>query len=329
MIPTFITKGDRQIWSFIEQFEGRIRTVSLEIIGNAAQLADRGGKVSAIMIGDPVRTQDILLLGAFGADRIYHATITTPHPDDIVELLSQRLQILKPYAFLFPSTPLGREIASRIAGRLKLGLTGDCVGLRLDQEGRLQQLKPAEGGNILASIYTRIEPQLATIRPGALPSFRPRTGNQIPVMEWSLPPYVERRLKIVASNKDAGTDAIKMDSALAVICVGMGLGQENVPLAFQLADLLHGAVGATRRTVDAGWLQRQFQVGLTGRFIAPEIYLGLGVSGRPNHTIGIRKAGRILAVNQDPNAEIFKAADLGIIGDCVAITKELIRILQT
>ena len=306
MVPTFISKGDRQFWCFIEQIQGRIRTVSLEMIGNASQLADRGGSVSAIMIGDTVRTQDVLLLGAYGADRIYHATDTAPHPDDIVELLSQRVQMLKPYAFFLPSTPLGREIASRIAGRLNLGLTGDCVGLRLDAEGKLEQLKPAEGGSILASIFTRTEPKLATIRPGALPSFRPRTGNQIPVIEWSLPPYVNRRFKILESKKDEGSDAIKMDNALTVICVGMGLGQENVQHAFRLADLLHGAVGATRRVVDAGWLQRQFQVGLTGRFIAPEVYIGLGISGRPNHSIGIRKSGRIIAVNQDPNAEIFK-----------------------
>jgi electron transfer flavoprotein alpha subunit len=329
MIPSFITKGDRQFWVFIEQFQGRIRTVSLEMIGNAAQLADRGGKVSAIIIGDPVRTQDVLLLGAFGADRIYHATDTAPHPDDVVELLSQRIQILKPYAFFLPATPQGRELASRIAGRLHLGLTGDCVGLRLDAQGKLEQLKPAEGGNILASIFTRTEPKLATIRAGALPSFRPRTGNQIPVIEWSLPPYVNRRFKILESKKDAGSDAVKMDSALSVICVGMGLGQENVPLATRLADLLHGAVGATRRVVDAGWLQRQFQVGLTGRFIAPEVYIGLGVSGRPNHTIGIRKSGRIIAVNKDPNAEIFKNADLGVVGDSVDITKELIALLES
>jgi electron transfer flavoprotein alpha subunit len=329
MVPTFIVKGDRQFWCFVEQFQGRIRTVSLEMVGNAAQIADRGGKVSAIMIGDPVRTQDVLLLGAFGADRIYHATDTAPHPDDMVELLTQRIQILKPFAFFLPSTPLGRELASRIAGRLHIGLTGDCVGLRFDEEGKLEHLKPAEGGNILSSIFSRTEPKLATIRPGALPSFRPRTGNQIPVIEWSLPPYVKRRFRIIDSQKDAGSDAVKMESALTVICVGMGLGQENLPLATRLADLLHGAVGATRRVVDSGWLQRQFQVGLTGRFISPEVYIGLGISGRANHTVGIRKSRRIIAVNQDPNAEIFKTADLGIVGDCVAITKELIAVLES
>lgn len=329
MVPSYISRGNREFWCFADHHEERIRTVSLEMIGAAAQLADKGGKVCAILIGGPVRTQEVLLLGAYGADRIYHATDTAAHPDDIVGLLSDRIQTLKPFAFLLPSTPQGRAIASRIAARLNLGLTGDCIGLRWDAEGRFEQLKPAYGGNIVAPIFTRTEPKLATIRPGALPSLRPRTGNQIPVTEWTMPNRVNRRFKILSQKTDSGSDAVKMDGASTVVGVGMGLGQDRVPSAFRLAELLQGAVGATRRVVDSGWMPRQFQVGLTGKFIAPAFYIGLGISGRPNHVIGIQKAGKIIAINQDPNAEIFKNADLGVVGDCVAITNELIHFLES
>ena len=329
MIPSYISRGAQQFWCFVEQNEDRIRSVSIEIIGTAAQLAYKGGKVYAIMIGAPVRTQDVVLLGAYGADRIYHLTDTAPHPDDVVDLLCERIQKLNPFAFLMPSTPQGRAIAPRIAARLNLGLTGDCVGLRWDAEGNFEQLKPAYGGNIVAPIITKTEPKLVTVRPGALPSYRPRTGDQIPVTEWAMPNQVNRRFKILSQKKDSGSDAVKMDSASLIVGVGMGLGQDHVPAAIRLAELLRGAVGATRRVVDGGWMPRQFQIGLTGKFVGPDCYIGLGISGRANHVIGIQKAGKIIAINQDPNAEIFKSADLGIIGDAVAITDQLIRILES
>jgi electron transfer flavoprotein alpha subunit len=327
MIPSYISRGQQQFWCLVEQNEDRIRSVSLEMIGTAAQLAYKGGNVYAIMIGAPVRTQDVVLLGAYGADRIYHVTDTAAHPDDIVDLLCDQIQKLKPFAFLMPSTPQGRAIAPRIAARLNLGLTGDCIGLRWDAEGRFEQLKPAYGGNIVAPIITKTEPKLVTIRPGALPSYRPRTGDQIPVTEWTIPNQVNRRFKILSHTKDSGSDAVKMDSASVIVGVGMGLGQDHVPTAIRLAELLRGAIGATRRVVDSGWMPRQFQIGLTGKFVAPDCYIGLGISGRANHVIGIQKAGKIIAINQDPNAEIFKHADLGIVGDCGSIVSELINIL--
>lgn len=329
MIPSYIARGQQQFWCLVEQTEDKIRSVSLEMIGTAAQLAYKGGKVYAIMIGPPVRTQDVVLLAAYGADRIYHVTDTAPHPDDVVDLLCDCIQKLNPFAFLMPSTAQGRAIAPRIAARMNLGLTGDCVGLLWDADGRFQQLKPAYGGNIVAPIITKTEPKLVTIRPGSLPSYRPRTGDQIPVTEWAMPNQVNRRFKILSHKKDSGSDAVKMETASVIVGVGMGLGKDQVPSAFRLAELLRGGVGATRRVVDGGWMPRQFQIGLTGKFVAPDFYIGLGISGRANHVIGIQKAGKIIAINQDPNAEIFKSADLGVVGDATAITNELIKLLES
>jgi electron transfer flavoprotein alpha subunit len=198
------------------------------------------------------------------------------------------------------------------------------VGLELDPEGRLVQWKPAFGGNIVASIFSKTLPQMATVRPGALELRLPRNEKMIPVLACPPPKNAAHRFEIVSSNPDAGIAAEKMDEARIIVCIGAGLGQENVPLAFQLAEALQGAVGATRKVVDQGWVQRQFQIGLTGRFVAPAAYLGLGVSGRYNHTIGIQKSNTIVSINQDLNAEIFKISDYGVIGDCVELARKMI-----
>ena len=325
-VPSVTVSSAREFWCLVERYQGRVRGVSLEMLAASASLAaSGGGKVCAILRGAAPTPDDLLVLDSHGADLAYHVPLLEPHPDEMVALLCERISALKPYAVFVPATSFGRSIAPRVAARLQLGLTGDCVGLAMDLEGRLQQWKPAFGGNIIAPIYSKTLPQMATVRPGALPSFNPRQGDTIPVTTWKLPYNIVHQYKILEREADQGADAARMDDARVVVCVGMGLGQDNVPLAIRLADAYDGAVGATRRVVDAGWLERQFQVGLTGRFIAPAVYLGLGISGRYNHTIGIQKAGLIIAVNNDPNAEIFKTADLGIVGDCAAITRALLE----
>ncbi len=329
IVPEKTGTSDRQFWCLIEYAEDRVRPVSLEILSTAASLAAaHGGVVSAVLIGAPVGREDLLLLSSYGAGRILQATATLPHPDETVALLCDRISALKPDCVLIPATSSGKLIAPRIAGRLQLGLTGDCIGLEIDHEGKLVQWKPAFGGTIVAPIYSRTFPQMATIRPGALPLFRPRPARKIPVIAWTFPYPISKRFHILSRETDAGKEAAKMNQAEVIVCAGMGLGQDHLPLAFRLSELLGGAAGATRRVVDSGWMPRQYQVGLTGKFVAPRVYLGLGVSGRFNHTIGIQKSGTIIAMNSDANAEIFKVCDLGVTGDCVSIGKAMIKILE-
>lgn len=331
IVPARNPRPERQFWCLMEDDGERgFSNVSLEILSNAAQLCSlHGGEVHSIVVRPVVRNQDVVQLGSYGADIAWHVPSSNPHPDDVVALLCERIAADKPYAFLIPATSTGRYIAGRVAARLGLGLTGDCVGLDLDPELGLVQLKPAFGGLVLASIQSRTFPQMATIRPGALPAFQPRTMRDIPVRHWTLPHNTAHQFTVITRQTDRGSEASRMNDADTVVCVGMGLGKENVPLAIELAGLLGGAVGATRRVVDSGWLERQYQVGLTGKFIAPRVYIGLGVSGRYNHTIGILKANTIVGVNVDPNSEIMKMANPGIIGDCVLITKSLIHLLGT
>ena len=327
--PSVAIPGDREYWCVLERQRGKLRKVSLEMLSAAAAIAsESGGRVCAISPEVTNGPEECFLLSSFGAERVYQTTQQSLHPDEIVALLAERITALRPYAVFFPATSLGKTVAPRIAARLNLGLTGDCVGLSMDVEGKLQHWKPAFGGNIIAPIYSKTFPQMATIRPGALPEFSPHSADQIPVVNWNLPYNIVHQFRILQQETDPGADAANMDHARIVVGVGMGLGQENVPLAIRLAHAYDGAVGATRRVVDAGWLQRQFQVGLTGKFIAPTVYLGFGVSGRYNHTIGIQKAGKIIAINNDPKAEIFRTADLGIMGDSPAILRAILEILS-
>ncbi|MCI0412416.1 FAD-binding protein [bacterium] len=318
----------REYWCWIEFLQNQIRPVSLEILSCGANLAaEKGGKVCALLAGH-LNPQISALLGSYGADKIYYVQTTQPHPDEIVSLLSDRVVLQKPFALLFPATSQGKYLAPRIAARLGLGLTGDCVGLTFQGDEKLAQLKPAFGGNIVAPIFTRTSPILTTIRSGALETRGPRTPFEPEVDHWNLPENVVKQFTIIAQEIDPGVEAVKMDHSKVVVGVGMGVGLENLQLAFHLAGLLDGAVGATRRVVDSGWVARQFQIGLTGKFIAPEVYLGLGVSGRYNHMIGVQKSGLIIGINQDPSAEIFQTADIGVNGDCVAIAAEMILLIE-
>jgi electron transfer flavoprotein alpha subunit len=326
-VPEKQSTDGKEYWCWVESLQNQIRPVSLEILSCAANLAvEKGGKVCAVLVGQ-LHSQVTDLLSSYGADKIYYTPTTQAHLDEIVSLLSDRVIAEKPFALVFPATSQGKYVASRIAARLGLGLTGDCVGLAF-QGDDLAQLKPAFGGNIVAPIYTRTSPILATIRSGALETRIPRTPSTPEVNHWSIPENVVKHFTIIAQEIDPGVDAAKMDQAKVVVGIGMGLGSENTHLAFHLAGLLDGAAGATRRVVDNGWVARQFQIGLTGKFIAPEVYLGLGVSGRYNHMIGVQKSGLIIGINQDPAAEVFQSADIGVKGDCVAIASEMIRQIE-
>ena len=314
--------GQRSIWCWIEFLQNEIRPVSLEILSAAAEL----GSVAAILpYGVPADIQRIL--AEHGANQIFYISRSNVHPDEMISTLCDRISVEKPHALYFPSTPGGRYIASRIAARLSLGLVGDCVGLRV-MDGEIAYIKPAFGGNIEAPIFCRTKPELATVRPGALEIAPAQHSGDVEVQPWHVPEGVSKRFTIVAQEIDPGIEATKLDNADVVIGVGAGLGQENLRLAQRLAELLDSGVAATRRVVDSGWMPRQFQVGLTGKFIAPQVYLALGASGRYNHMIGVQKSNHIIAINQDPAAEVFAACDIAVHGDCAAIAAEIIRLLE-
>jgi Electron transfer flavoprotein, alpha subunit len=229
----------------------------------------------------------------------------------------------KPWAVLAASTSYGRDVLARAAARLGLGLTADCVDLDV-RDGKLAQFKPAFGGSVVSVIYSKTLPYMATARPGMFSAYSPNYSRRGEAVEMR----VEPRLRFKA-REAARWELPDPREAEVVVGVGMGLKRrENAAYAVELAKLLGGAVAATRNVVLAGWLPYYVQVGVSGKAIAPRLYLALGIRGDINHLVGIRKAKYIVAVNINRHADIFKAADLGVVGDAIKISQLLIELLK-
>jgi electron transfer flavoprotein alpha subunit len=271
-------------------------------------------------------------LGAYGADTVYLvdddrlAHYETERYTAIVANLIRRSQ---PFAVLFPSTPNGRDLAPRVAARLQVGLTGDCVGLELDAEGRLVQLKPAFGGNIVAPIYSSTMPQMATVRPGMLDPVEPDWSVSPQIVPLAVPRDVEPRARLLQAVADPCLHAIDLQDAEVIVSVGMGVGgPENIPVVRELARVLDAPISSSLRVVSIGWLPYQLQIGLTGKAVAPRFYIAVGISGQANHLMGVKKAAHIIAINNNPEAPIFKACNFGIVGDWAQIVPALTRALE-
>ncbi len=328
-LPDRESDSGMAVWVVVELAETGVRRVTLELLGKSAQLACRlGGDVVALFIGNDV-SQHAQTLAAYGADRIYwiegeqFARYSTLHH---TAALAEAITRFQPYAVLIPSTGRGRDYAPRVAARLGLGLTADCVDLDLNERSELVQFKPAFGGNIVAPILSRTFPQLATVRPGMLGLPKPDWSRPVSVQPISSSNVSGYYSRILSSRTVAVDASIRLDEADSVVCVGMGVGgPENLPAVASLAKVLGAAIGATRRVVDQGWLPVQQQVGLTGRAIAPKLYLGLGVRGAFNHTIGIHRSGLIVGINRDPDAEIFQVSDFGMVADVLPAVAALTR----
>jgi electron transfer flavoprotein alpha subunit len=218
-----------------------------------------------------------------------------------------------------------------VAARLGLGLTGDCLDVEWDEAGRLRQLKPAFGDSVVAPIYSRTSPVLATVRPGVLRPVRPDPGRRARpsgVREMSLRSG-DDRTRILARTPDEDGAGAALGRAPVIVAVGAGVGPpEGYGPVWDLADLLGAPVGASRKVTDRGWLPRARQIGLTGRTVAPRYYFAIGIRGVSHHAVGIRRAGTVVAINDSESAPIWKLCDLGIRGDWAAVVPALTRALQ-
>jgi electron transfer flavoprotein alpha subunit len=324
-------RPDRAIWVVTETLLEKMHPATRELLGKSVELADRlGGDVVGVLIG--AHDEDYAAeLAAYGADRVLRLEgPQLPHysPEGYANALARAIQEFRPYAVLIPATDRGRDFAPRVAARLQLGLTGDAIGLEIDAEDRLVQLKPAFGGNIVAPILSKTFPQMATVRPGMLQARQPDWSRQPLIQRLELPDVGPIRTQTVQATQEVDASATSLEEADIVVGVGTGLGRrENLKLARELADVLGAAIAATRRVTDANWLPRQHQVGLTGKAIAPQLYIALGIRGVMNHTIGIQRAQTIVAINKDPEAPIFQVANYGIVGDCLDVIPALTQAL--
>ena len=323
---------EKSIWVVAETSQAGLRRVTLEMLGKARELSSfTRSEVAAVLFGPP-QEQLINELAAYGADRVLTLDNTALGPvygSRVAHALGAAIHHARPYAVLFASTADGRDLASRIAARLGLGLTGDAIGLEVDEEGRLVQLKPALGGNVIAPILSKTLPNLATMRPGLLTPIDPDPRTGASVESIHAPDFQGRDITVVEEHIQQDLGAITLAQASVVMGVGMGIGgPESLPQVQDLAAAIGATLATSRNVVHAGWLPHQIQVGISGRTIAPKVYLAVGIRGAFNHTVGIQKAGVILAVNQNRRAAIFKAADFGIVGDWKEYLPPLVEALK-
>jgi electron transfer flavoprotein alpha subunit len=242
----------------------------------------------------------------------------------IAETLAARISEEKPKFVVIPSTVDGREISSAVAAKLGLGLTADCIDLAY-RDGSLMQYKPAFGGGLVAAIISKTRPEMATVRPGML---RRRHGSA-PMHIEKISIYGKPKVKRMGFTMVEATYR-PLQGSRVVIGLGRGLkSKENVSRVFPLAQKLGAAIAGSRPIVDAGWVPQQQQVGLTGLSISPDVYIALGISGQDNHVVGIRYAGRVIAVNNNRNAPIFRYADLAIVGDLFSFVDGLANYIDT
>jgi len=319
VLPRY-TGGDRSIWVVAELAADGVRQVTLEMLGKARALTPiTQSEVVAVVIQDGELALEITTqLAEAGADRIL--TLDTTDLGvlcgrGVSRALSDAIGDNPPYAILFAATADGRDLAARIAARRRLGLTGDAIDLEINNAGQLVQLKPALGGNVVAPILSKTLPNLVTLRPGVLSPGTPEPGATAAVEAIPASPTDDVDVILVSQHISEEHGALELTSAEVVVGLGMGIGEDNVAAAQQLASSIGASICTTRNVVHSGWLPHHIQVGISGRTIAPQVYLAVGIRGAFNHTVGIQKAGVILAINRNHRAAIFRAADYGIVGD--------------
>ena len=320
------------VWVFAEQREGRVSDVAFELLGVGRELADqKDTELSAVLFGADSSEAERLI--HWGADRVYHCpdSIFDKFNDDpYVDLLTHLIKRYKPEIVLAGATPIGRSFFPRVAARLKTGLTADCTSLKIDPEtGHLLQIRPAFGGNIMATILCpRTRPQMATVRPRVMKKGsydESRKGEIIEIDAENL----RCRTRVLETVKEESETTCNLQEADVIVSGGRGLGgPEGFRMLEELAKLLGGAVGASRAAVDEGWIPYSHQVGQTGKTVCPRLYIACGISGAVQHLVGMQSSDVIIAINKNEDAPIFGVANYAIVGDVKEIVPLLIRKLK-
>ncbi len=319
------------VWIFAEQSRGKIASVAYELLGVGRKLADElKSELCAVLFGPSEEVEELI---KWGADKVYYVNSQDyTYLDD--ELYSKTLINLieqyKPEILLAGATAIGRSFIPRVAARLKVGLTADCTGLEIDREtGNLLQIRPAFGGNIMATIVSPTSrPQIATVRPRVMKRGEYKSDRTGEIINIS-PLKPKGRLKVLERVEDTSFCKVNLQDAKVIVSGGRGLGSpEAFSILWELASLLGGTVGASRAAVDEGWIPYAHQVGQTGKTVCPKLYIACGISGAVQHLVGMQSSDIIVAINKDPNAPIFNVATYGIVGDLKVILPLMIKKLQ-
>lgn len=311
------------IWIIIEQSKLEIRKVSLELLSQARIIADETGEpLVAVILGSGVETLAEQVTG-YGADKIILidddklAEYTT---GAYTSVLNKLIRKEEPQAVLLGNTAVGKDLAPRLAQRLGVGMASDCTQMEIDKESFLSFKRPIYGGKAFVEVASHVRPVLATIRPNTFPIATEDSGHKAEIaketaeMDPSDLRAIVKEIVITASQRP------ELIEASIIISGGRGMkGPENYCILEECADAIGAAVGASRAAVDAGWIDQKYQVGQTGKTVSPTLYIACGISGAIQHLAGMGSSKVIVAINKDPEANIFNLADYSIVGDLFEI----------
>lgn len=309
------------VWILAEQKDGKLQRISFELLTRGLKLSEKtGSELSAMIFASSISEDELGELIERGADRV--VCIESPHlahfmPAPFAACMIKVIEEYRPEIIIAGATSTGRTLMPYVAVKTTTGLTADCTELDIEEAtGNLLQTRPAIGGNIMATIKTPSHrPQMATVRPHST-----KPASKLPNRKGEIIRLKADKQLIAGpiqyEDFIANEDSLSLADADTVVAVGRGIKKaDNLSIIYDLADALGAAVAASRAVVDRGWLSYQHQVGLSGQTVSPKLYICIGVSGTIQHLAGMQTAENIIAVNSDRDAQIFKVADFGIVGD--------------
>jgi len=314
----------KNIIIFAEQQQGKIQTISYELLGKGKEIAIKtGAEVFAVLLGDQM-DEEVKELIYYGADKVFlyqHSSLMDFDPVNYKLNIVNLVQEQKPALLLLGASHLGRSLAPRLAVALNTGLSADCIDLELDGNGNIIQIRPAFSGSVLAYMQTKTKPVIATLRYKSSESMERDSSRKGEIInrEAEISPSL---LTILRKQKSGETNLTEAD---IIVSGGRGLKKaDDLSLLSGLAKVCGGVIGASRPLVDDGWIGKEHQVGFSGNTVKPKVYIACGISGSSQHLAGMRRSDIIIAINTDPSAPIFKIADYGVVGDLYEILPKLI-----
>ncbi|MBN1343073.1 MAG: electron transfer flavoprotein subunit alpha/FixB family protein [Phycisphaerae bacterium] len=331
-----------EVWVFAEQEDGALSDVPLELLGRARVLADKlGVKVGTLLLGSGVESLSERLISG-GADRVYvvdDPLLKQYQTNSYAKVVCGLIHKHAPQIVLYGASAMGRDLAPRCASACRCGLTADCTDLEIGShedrrektthENLLMQIRPAFGGNIIATIVNvKRWPQMATVREGVMPMEEPDPSRKGQVVKEpaGLDP-TDLIMKVIERHRRPKT--VNLKAARIIVAGGAGVGgKDNFRLIQDLANALGGAVGGSRAAVDSGFISHDHQVGQTGTTVRPALYIACGISGAVQHRAGMDQSAKIIAVNTDPDAPIFQIAHYGIVGDLNVVLPKMIKAVK-
>ena len=331
---TVSNAAENAVWVMAEQFDGKLKAVSFELITRGRKLADKlGTSLVSILIGNGVSDKELERLIRHGANAVY--AVQNPELayfvcEPYAEVLESLIVDFRPSILLAAATSSGRTLMPYVAVKVHTGLTADCTELDIEEgTGNLLQTRPAIGGNIMATIKTPDHrPQIATVRPKSstpLPMDKSRKGEIRHIACGTMP----RKGVELRGYRQEETGGVQIEEADVIVAGGKGLKKtDGFTMIHKLAETLNAGVGASRDAVDRAWISYPHQIGLSGKTVSPKVYIAAGISGAIQHLAGIKTSETIVSINIDPDANLHKLADLAIVGDAFRVIPELQKRLE-